>query len=127
MPDRLIGPRWPSNGSMERWPNEVQWEDQVPWEELPRHLPLQNLDLPHPWLSHRVRREGGRQTWNWRKRRGEVTKVVGQVRVTTPGVGVGRAPMSQAVAARAPVTILSTGAVLALVNGQCKHPPSHQD
>ena len=58
---------------------------------------------------------------------GEVTKVVGQVRVTTQGVGVGRAPMSQAVAARAPVTILSTGAALALVNGQCKHPLSHQD
>ena len=65
--------------------------------------------------------------WNWKKRRGEVTKVVGQVRVTTPGVGVGRAPMSLAVEARAPVTSLTTGAVLALANGQCKHPLSHQD
>ena len=136
MPDRLIGPLWPSSGSMERWPNEVQWEDRVLWEVLLPHLPPQNLDLPHPWLCHRARREGGRPIWNWRKKRGEVM-VVGQAKVTTRGVGVGRAPMSLAVdgrapmnlavVARAPVTSLTTGEVLVLANGQCKHHLSHQD
>ena len=111
---------------MERWPNEVRWEDRVLWEVPLPHLPPQNLDLPHPWLCHRVRREGGRLTWNWRKKRAEVM-VVGQVRVITQGVGVGRVPMSLAVVARAPVTSLITGEVLALANGQCKHPLSHQD
>ena len=75
-----------------------------------------------------MRREGGRQTWNWRKKREEGMVVVGLVRATTKqGVGVGRVPMSLVVGARVPVTSLSTGAVLALVNGQCRHPQSHQD